>query len=278
MGPPYSFIMSRELCICSLFVQYLVKGNSCSEYYPLICVFLKAVVGSSWRNATLTVARGLCILSQLSFLSSPKAMFTKCKQSLTPPFADYPIVCSEIYTAIIPTKEEKLLGADLCCTMATCTISTIYQNKVKRVELILSDVYTTYKVFKKIVDIAQLWQHNRGNYTTPTIYQIKKPSGDTEFYTDPALAGDCRHKKKQKTKKTNKKNQPLCIPQVTHSDSNYLTPKAGTHPLHTSFAKRVLFFFIHHIQKKNSSVFIYFFWGFANSGDSFVFVLFPAIF
>ena len=28
---------------------------------------------------------------------------------------------------------------------------------------------------KKTVEIAQLWQHNRGNYTTPTIYQKKNP-------------------------------------------------------------------------------------------------------
>ena len=27
---------------------------------------------------------------------------------------------------------------------------------------------------KNTVEIAQLWQHNRGNYTTPTIYQKKK--------------------------------------------------------------------------------------------------------
>ena len=27
---------------------------------------------------------------------------------------------------------------------------------------------------KKTVEIAQLWQHNRGNYTTPTIYQKKR--------------------------------------------------------------------------------------------------------
>ena len=27
---------------------------------------------------------------------------------------------------------------------------------------------------KKTVEIAQLWQHNRGNYTTPTIYQKKE--------------------------------------------------------------------------------------------------------
>ena len=27
---------------------------------------------------------------------------------------------------------------------------------------------------KKTVDIAQLWQHYRGNYTTPTIDQKKK--------------------------------------------------------------------------------------------------------
>ena len=26
---------------------------------------------------------------------------------------------------------------------------------------------------KNTVEIAQLWQHNRGNYTTPTIYQKK---------------------------------------------------------------------------------------------------------
>ena len=28
--------------------------------------------------------------------------------------------------------------------------------------------------YKKTVEIAQLWQHNRGNYTTPTIFQKKK--------------------------------------------------------------------------------------------------------
>ena len=27
---------------------------------------------------------------------------------------------------------------------------------------------------KMTVEIAQLWQHNRGNFTTPTIYQKKK--------------------------------------------------------------------------------------------------------
>ena len=32
---------------------------------------------------------------------------------------------------------------------------------------------------KKTVEIAQLWQHNRGNYTTPTIFQKKERNGTT---------------------------------------------------------------------------------------------------
>ena len=55
---------------------------------------------------------------------------------------------------------------------------------------------------KKTVEIAQLWQHNRGNYTTPTIYQKRKiyhvffqeqqPAGNAKLE---ALLLGCRHNK-----------------------------------------------------------------------------------
>ena len=40
---------------------------------------------------------------------------------------------------------------------------------------VLRRLWTQQHTKKKLtVEIAQLWQHNRGNYTTPTIYQKKK--------------------------------------------------------------------------------------------------------
>ena len=76
-------------------------------------------------------------------------------------------------------------------------------------------IFFTQKFLKRVQkskkesgDCTKLWQHNRGNYTNPTIYQKKKnkiPSGvlrlRTTFEYRPefshlmGLLGDCRHNK-----------------------------------------------------------------------------------
>ena len=57
------------------------------------------------------------------------------------------------------------------------------------------------------VEIAQLWQHNRGNYTTPTIYQKKKQyitRGQVEYPTLPPIFSQS---KPGKLKKKNEKKK-----------------------------------------------------------------------
>ena len=83
------------------------------------------------------------------------------KKSFRPALSPDPSYPMKVLRRIVNTKQNKtffFIGIELNHGFSTLIQRSFHQKKF-------------FLVLFWTVEIAQLWQHNRGNYTTPTIYQ-----------------------------------------------------------------------------------------------------------